>query len=63
MDEVLEFSIEGVSDIEEVLGDDGAIKLIRLFRDELEETFSLNLEDFRGIVGKLKQVTGRNYPS
>jgi glutamyl-tRNA synthetase/nondiscriminating glutamyl-tRNA synthetase len=59
LDDVLAFSVEKPTDIRETLEDPGAIDLIRRFAAELEGKDQFTFEDYRVMVGRLKDVTKR----
>lgn len=59
LDSALEFPIDEVGDLLDVVKDSGAVELIRLFGKELHGHAHLTFEDFRKIVSKLKHATGR----
>ena len=59
LESTLAFPVDEAGDFSDVVGDGGAMELIRLFGDELKHHGHVTFEDFREIVGKLKQATGR----
>ena len=59
LDNVLGFPLESAADIRDTLDDPGAIDLIRRFGAELEGKDQLTFEDYRVIVGRLKDATKR----
>ena len=59
LDNVLGFPLENAADIRDTLDDPGAIDLIRRFGAELEGKDHLTFEDYRVIVGRLKDATNR----
>jgi glutamyl/glutaminyl-tRNA synthetase len=59
LDDVLSYPVESPSDIGDTLEDPGALDLIRRFGVELEMKDQLTFDDFRAIVGRLKDATKR----
>src|SRR5437870_12295630 len=59
LENVLAFPLDNASDIRDTLDDPGAIDLIRRFADQLEPKDQLTFEDYRVMVGSLKEATKR----
>ena len=59
LDDVLAYPVGSPSDISDTLEDPGALDLIRRFAVELEKREQLTFDDFRVIVGSLKDATKR----
>lgn len=59
LDDVLAYPVDSPSDISDTLEDPGALDLIRRFAVELERRDQLTFDDFRVIVGSLKDATKR----
>ena len=59
LENVLRFPVENAADIRDTLDDPVAIDLIRRFAAELEGKDQLTFEDYRVIVGRLKDATKR----
>ncbi len=57
--QMLEFSLEDSSDIQDTLGDSGAIEMLRQFLAELDSRDQLTTAQFREIAGKLKESSKR----
>lgn len=56
---VLAYPLENADDIRDTLDDPGAIDLIRRFAAELEPKDQLTFDDYREMVGRLKDATKR----
>ena len=58
LQDVLSFPVEDSGDCAETASEDGALDLIRAFKQELDTRKFLTHEDFKQIVGVLKTSTG-----
>ncbi len=58
LQDVLSFPVENSGDCAETASEDGALDLIRAFKQELDTREFLTHEDFKQIVGVLKKSTG-----